>query len=67
MRVKVDRELCGGHAMCAIIAPEVFEVDDAGFVVAPEGDVIEVPADADEVRVREAVVSCPEGALVIEE
>jgi ferredoxin len=67
MRVKVDRELCRGHALCMSIAPEVFEVDDAGFVVAPEGGMIDVPAGVDEATVREAVLSCPEGALSVEE
>jgi ferredoxin len=67
MKVKVDHELCVGHAMCMGIAPDVFEVDDGGFVVAPGDGVISVPADADEAIVREAVLSCPEGALSVEE
>lgn len=66
MKIKVDTELCGGHAMCAMLAPDVFKLDDAGFVLAPEG-VIEVPAEADEGNVREAVLSCPEGALAVDE
>jgi ferredoxin len=66
MKVKVDKELCRGHAMCSMLVPDVFEVDDAGYVIAPEG-VIEVPEDVNEGEVREAVLSCPEGALAVDE
>ena len=32
MRIKVDFDLCQGHASCMGEAPEVFEVDDKGFL-----------------------------------
>ncbi len=64
MRIVVDRDLCQGHAMCAVEAPTVFAV----------------PADADEVTVLDetpdagqrdgverAVRYCPNGALSIAE
>lgn len=31
MRVRVDSELCQGHQMCAIVAPDLFGSDDEGF------------------------------------
>ncbi|PRY34882.1 ferredoxin [Umezawaea tangerina] len=31
LRIKVDGGVCMGHAMCNALAPEVYEVDDAGF------------------------------------
>lgn len=59
MRVTVDQDKCQGHARCAILAGAVFDVDDLGksFVLVDEA-----PADA-ESDVREAVFSCPEGAI----
>ncbi|PKP72228.1 MAG: hypothetical protein CVT83_01050 [Alphaproteobacteria bacterium HGW-Alphaproteobacteria-5] len=30
MKVKVDREACQGHALCAHKAPEVFSLDEEG-------------------------------------
>ena len=59
MRVTIDSDKCQGHARCAIIASNVFDVDDMG-----NGMVLvdEVPA-GDEADVREAIFSCPEGAI----
>jgi ferredoxin len=59
MKVTVDQDKCQGHARCAILAATVFDVEDLGksFVLVDE-----VPADA-ESDVREAVFSCPEGAI----
>ena len=60
MKVKVDPELCQGHTLCAMAAPDVFELSDIdGHATAIVGD---VPADLEE-RVREAVRSCPEQAI----
>jgi ferredoxin len=63
MRVTVDQDKCQGHARCAILAASVFDVDDLGksFVLVDQ-----VPADA-EPDVREAVFSCPEGAITLAE
>ena len=59
MRVTIDQDKCQGHSRCAILAPTVFDVDDLGkgFVLVDD-----VPAAA-EADVREAVFSCPEGAI----
>jgi ferredoxin len=63
MRITVDRDLCQGHAMCELEAPEVFRVGKADQVelltdsVAPEH----------EEAVRLAVTYCPTRALSIEE
>jgi ferredoxin len=59
MRVSIDPDKCQGHARCALIASTVFDLDDAG-----KGMVLvdEVPGE-DEAEVREAALSCPEGAI----
>lgn len=38
LRVSVDNALCQGHGRCYMLAPEVFQADEAGqgFVVMPE-------------------------------
>lgn len=63
MRVTIDQDKCQGHARCAILASTVFDVDDLGkgFVLVDE-----VPP-ADEADVREALFSCPEGAISLTE
>jgi ferredoxin len=64
MRVRIDDDLCQGHQMCAIRAPEVFGADDLGQgIVLIDGD---VPADQED-AVRNAVNSCPEQAIIIED
>lgn len=62
MRVTVDDDVCQGHQMCAIAAPEVFGADDIGnTVVLIEG---EIPADL-ETKARRAEGNCPERAITI--
>ena len=64
MRVSVDSDRCQGHTLCAMIAPDSFELSDIDGTSSPVNDV--VPADQEDV-VREAAQSCPEQAISIEE
>jgi ferredoxin len=60
MRVVVDTDLCQGHAMCELEAPEVFSVPKVG-PVAVVGEVTDLEA------VRAAVRHCPTQALTLQE
>ena len=63
MRIVVDRELCQGHAMCELEAPQVFRVPKVGTV-----DVLAAQPPAEQLEaVRVAVQYCPTHALSIEE
>lgn len=33
MRISVDAKRCEGHGMCEQMAPEIFELDDDGFLL----------------------------------
>ena len=61
MRAIVDTAKCVGHARCNATAPEVYELDDDGYVVPPRGD---VPA-ALENQARAGADACPERALTV--
>ena len=62
MKVRVDPERCQGHTLCAMIAPDVFKLDEVdGHSSAIDG---EVPAGL-EAKAAEAVRSCPEQAISI--
>jgi ferredoxin len=61
-RVVVDEDLCQGHAMCELEAPDVFKTPKVG----PVSLIGEVTADNLE-AVRLAVRHCPTGALTLEE
>jgi ferredoxin len=64
VKVSVDSERCQGHTLCAMIAPDSFQLSDIDGTASPVNDV--VPADQED-AVREAVHSCPEQAIAIEE
>ena len=64
MKVFVDSERCQGHTLCAMIAPDSFELSDIDGTSSPTSE--SVPADQEDV-VREAALSCPEQAISIEE
>lgn len=62
MKVQVDSERCQGHTLCAMRAPEVFELDDVDGHSSP---VVEEVPPSQEARVREAARSCPERAITL--
>jgi ferredoxin len=62
IRVRVDEELCQGHARCGMTAPEVFGFrDDDGHAVVLCDP---VPPQHEEAA-RRAVIGCPERALTL--
>lgn len=62
-RAEVDADLCQGHAMCELEAPDVFTVPKRGIVEITD------PEPPDELRqdVERAVEMCPTRALSITE
>ncbi|OBJ10453.1 ferredoxin [Mycobacterium sp. 1465703.0] len=62
MKVWVDSERCQGHTLCAMIAPESFQLSDIDGSSSAIDEV--VPADRED-QVREAAHSCPEQAIMI--
>lgn len=64
MKVFVDSQRCQGHTLCSMIAPDAFQLSDIDGTASP---VSEVVAPELEDAVREAVQSCPEQAISIEE
>jgi len=63
MRVRVDLDLCQGHAVCCSEAPEVFEMDgDKVRVLDPTPS-----EDRGGEQVKLAVKYCPTRAISIEE
>ena len=64
MKVKVDRDLCQGHAVCMSEAPEIFRVDEK----TSELTVLqEQPSEALRSKLVLAVKYCPTSALSIDE
>ena len=62
MKVSVDSERCQGHTLCAMIAPDSFQLSDIDGSSSAVTEV--VPPDQEDL-VREAAQSCPEQAIMI--
>lgn len=63
MKVKVDKDSCIGCGACTAICPEVFDLDDDGLSEVKTEEVKDNNID----DVKDAVDSCPTGAIEIEE
>ena len=62
MKVRVDGDVCQGHTLCWMTAPDVFSLrDEDGHAEVLDEN---VPADQ-EPLVKEAARSCPEQAIVL--
>jgi ferredoxin len=62
-RIEADLDLCQGHAMCELEAPDYFRVPNRGKVEIIDS---EPPEDSRD-EVERAVESCPTRALFINE
>jgi len=61
VRVKVDRNLCTGVGNCVAIAPTVFRLDTENKAVVLD------PSSVDERTLWDAVQSCPEKAIILDD
>lgn len=52
---KVDELACAGHGDCAVVAPDVFDVEDVAIVVGTGPDDL----------IMEAAKSCPSTAIAV--
>ena len=64
MKVRVDQERCQGHTLCAMIAPDMFELND---IDGSSSAVTELVPPDQIGAVREAAQSCPAQAILIDE
>lgn len=63
MKAFVDPDTCMGCGVCESVAPRVFALNDNSVATV----LVDVVAPEDEDLVREAMDSCPEGSITIEE
>lgn len=62
-RIEVDLDLCQGHAMCELEAPDYFRVPKRGEVEILDSE----PPESARLDIERAVQSCPTRALTIVE
>ena len=63
MRAICDKSICQGHGRCEAMAPEVYTLDDNGYLDIED---IEVPAGLED-QAKLGAASCPEEAITIVE
>jgi ferredoxin len=63
MKIRIDKAACVGNARCAAVAPQLFPLDENGYIQVTE---IEVPAGMEE-DARRGAAACPERIILIEE
>jgi len=63
MKIHIDRDRCVGHARCAAIAPEIYRLDEAGYIAVSQ---IDVPA-GQEAAARRGARACPERIITVED
>jgi ferredoxin len=61
MKVRQIPDKCCGHARCATYSPEIYVLDDDGYLAI---DTVEVPADSAAAALRGAK-ACPERAIEV--
>ena len=61
MKIIANQTLCAGHARCAAVAPEVFDLTDDGYIGFEEKEI----GPEHEALARRGVRACPERALSI--
>jgi len=61
VRIVVDKGRCQGHAQCAALAPDLFVLDDLGYLALADVEV----ADDNATTARRAALACPERAITI--
>jgi ferredoxin len=62
-RIEADLDLCQGHAMCELEAPDYFKVPKRGQVEILNDE----PPEEDRAQIEQAVLACPTQALSIKE
>ena len=63
MKIRINKAGCVGHARCAAVAPDIYPLDDDGYIAVEE---IDVPPEQ-EALARRGARACPERIITVEE
>jgi ferredoxin len=63
MKIRIEKASCVGNARCAAVAPELFPLDENGYIAVTQ---IDVPPGLEE-QARSGAAACPERIIVAEE
>jgi ferredoxin len=63
VKIRIDKGSCVGNARCAAVAPELFPLNDDGYIAT---ELIDVPPGMEE-DARRGAAACPERIILVEE
>lgn len=63
MKIRINKAACVGNARCAAISPELFPLNEDGYIAVDE---VDVPPGMEQLA-RRGARACPEKIIVIEE
>jgi ferredoxin len=63
MKIVVNKDKCSGHARCNAGGPDVYELDELGYVAFTE---LDVPVGLER-QARDGAAACPERAITLVE
>ena len=63
MKIRIEKAGCVGNARCAAVAPDIYKLDDDGYIAVEE---IDVP-EGQEALARRGARACPERIIIVEE
>jgi ferredoxin len=63
MKIRIDKAHCVGNARCAAVAPDLFPLDEDGYIAVEE---VVVPP-GQEPLARRAARACPERIIFVED
>jgi ferredoxin len=63
MKIRIDKASCVGNARCAAVAPELFPLNDDGYIAVEE---VIVPPGQEQLA-RRAARACPERIIFVED
>ena len=63
MRIRIEKAACVGNARCHAVDPEIYPLDDDGYIDSAGFDV----APANETAARTGARACPERIIFVEE
>lgn len=63
MKIRIDKQRCVGNARCWALAPDLYPLDDEGYISVEE---VDVPAGLEELA-RRGARACPERVIEIVE
>jgi ferredoxin len=63
MKIHINKARCVGHARCATVAPEIYSLNDDGYIAVEEIEVV----PGQEALARRGARACPERIITVEE